>query len=357
MAYTTINKSTSYFNTKLYTGNGSTQSITGVGFQPDWLWIKSRGSTGNHRAHDVVRGVDKQLYPNLTNAEYTYSPNTGVTSFDSDGFSLGNDAGQNTNNETYVAWNWLAGGSQGSSNTDGTINTTYTSANTTSGFSIVSYTGNGTSGATVGHGLGAVPHMIMVKRLDTTGSWQVYHQKAIDTSGDPWTDYMILNSSNAAQDGVNRWNDTAPTTSVFSLGNSTEVNANGGTYVAYVFSEKTGYSKFGSYTGNGNADGTFIYTGFKPSFYMVKQSNVGGEGWFMWDNKRSSSGGTNENDRYLIANSANADGTLGVDCDFLSNGVKTRYAASATNTSGSTYIYMAFGQSLVGSNNVPCTAR
>jgi hypothetical protein len=234
MAYTTINKHTDHFNTVTYTGNGTdNHAITGVGFQPDWTWVKNRNTTASHLLCDVLTGVGKRL---RSDTDGTLSNQAdGLKSFDSDGFTTGTTGSINGNGNSHVAWNWKANG-QGSANSDGTITTTYTSANTTAGFSIVTFTGNGTSGATVGHGLGAVPHMILVKRTDTTGSWQVYHQGAIDTSGDPWTDYMILNLTNAAQDGVNRWNDTAPTTSVFSLGNSTEVNGNGATYVAFVFS-------------------------------------------------------------------------------------------------------------------------
>jgi hypothetical protein len=347
MAYTTINKHTDHFNTKLYTGNNSTQSITGVGFQPDFSWFKSRGTTTYHNLYDAVRGATKIIQSNTNSAEQTFSD--GLTSFDSDGFSLGSRDDTNGASYSMVSWNWKANG-QGSANSDGTITTTYTSANTTAGFSIVTFTGNGTSGATVGHGLGAVPHMLMVKRTDTTGSWQVYHQGAIDTSGDPWTDYMILNSTNAAQDGVNRWNDTAPTTSVFSLGNSTEVNASGGTYVAYVFSEKTGYSKFGSYVGNNNSNGTFVYTGFKPAFIIIKNT-ASGENWTVYDNKRAS---YNPSNVRIHPNLNNAESSS-ADLDLLSNGFKLR--TTGGNCNDGTLIYMAFGQSLVGSNNVPCTAR
>jgi len=356
MAYTTINKHTDYFNTALYQGNDSaSHSITGVGFQPDLTVIKNRSQTADLQWQDSVRGKTGSNYKYIqstgTGAETAQGDNDGLNTFGTDGFTVGftNSGGWNRNPDNYVGWSWKANGS-GSSNTDGSITSTV-SENTTAGFSIVKYTGNGTAGATIGHGLGVVPTCMIVKSVSATEHWQMYHHKMGATK------YIELSSSAAEVTSSDRWNNTAPTSSVFSVGGHTSVNTNGTTYIAYCFAEKTGYSKFGSYTGNGSTDGTFIYTGFKPSFYMVKQANVSGEGWFMWDNKRSSSGGANENDRYLIANSSAADGTLGVDCDFLSNGVKTRYGASATNTSGSTYIYMAFGQSLVGSNNVPCTAR
>ena len=345
MAYTTINKHTDYFNTKLYTGNGSTQSITGVGFQPDWLWIKSRGATGNHRTHDVVRGVDKQLYPNLTNVEYTYSPNTGVTSFDSDGFSLGNDVGQNTNNETYASWNWKAGGT-GSANSNGTISSTV-SANTTAGFSIVSYTGTGAN-ATVGHGLGAAPAFYMVKSRNNAYDWRCYHKSLGNGK------YIDLNGTGGAATNSNAWNDTSPTSTVFSLSTGSTPNANGGTFIAYCFAEKPGFSKFGSYIGDGNADGPFIYTGFKPAMLIIKNyTNGTGDPSIMYDNKRI---GYNPNNNVLEGANNGAEASSDR-IDILSNGFKLRYNWTPINKSDDTYIYMAFGQSLVGSNNIPCTAR
>jgi hypothetical protein len=348
MAYTTINKSTDYFNTKLYTGTGATRSITGIGFQPDWIWTKGRSgtySTESHKLYDAVRGTTKELRSDVNNAESTNSG--GVTSFDSDGYGLGAGGGVNGASTTYVSWNWLANG-QGSANSDGTITTTYTSANTTAGFSIVTYTGNGTSGATIGHGLGAVPNVIMVKRRDTTGRWQVYHS---GTSSSPQEKYLFLDGNEAQQDGTNRWNDTAPTSSVFSLGNSTEVNANSGTYVAYCFTEKTGYSKFGVYTGNNSTDGTFVYTGFKPTWGLFKNKSIAGN-WILYDVKRDP---YNVMNTRLFPDTSNADDT-GNNIDFLSNGFKHRTTGSGTNGSHN-YVYLAFGQSLVGSNNVPCTAR
>jgi hypothetical protein len=344
MAYTTINKSTDYFNTKLYTGTGSTQSITGVGFQPDYTVIKQRSGTEWHENFDVVRGTNKQIYWNETNAEGTDSNK--VTSFDSDGFSLGTANGVNQSSATYVSWNWKAGGTA-SSNSDGSITSTV-SVNQTAGFSIVSYTGNATSGGTVGHGLGAVPKVIMVKRRDTTGRWQVYH---FGTSASPQDKYLFLDGNEAQQDGTNRWNDTAPTSSVFSLGNSTEVNASGGTYVAYCFAEKTGYSKFGVYTGNNSTNGTFIYTGFKPTWGLFKNKSIAGN-WILYDVKRDPHNVMNTR---LFPDTSNADDT-GNNIDFLSNGFKHRTTGSGTNGSHN-YVYLAFGQSLVGSNNVPCTAR
>ena len=331
MAYTTIDNPADYFNTVLYTGNGGTQSITGVGFQPDWLFIKSRGSTGNGRIHDVVRGVDKQLYTSLTNAEYTYSPNTGVTSFDSDGFSLGSDIGQNTNTETYVAWNWLAGGSA-SSNSDGSI-TSSVSANTTAGFSIVTYTGTGSS-ATIGHGLSSTPQVVLIKCRSDATNWHMYHSSV--TTAD--NQVMYLDLTNALSTLTTSSFDVSEfSSSVFGLNTNDAVNGSGRTYVAYCFAEKQGYSKFGSYTGNGDADGTFIYTGFKPAWVLVKKTD-GANAWHLFDNKRNT---FNPNDRGLFPNTSDAENT-GNGIDFLSNGFKFRSTDGGYNNGG--YLYMVFAE-------------
>ena len=355
MAYTTINKSTDYFNTKLYTGDGtSSNAITGVGFQPDWLWIKNRTDNGtSHVLTDSLTFSDRRK-SDTNGADET---NNRVGSYDSDGFTLNSSSSQvNASSKNYAAWNWLANGS-GSANTDGTISSTV-SANTTAGFSIVTYTGNATSGATIGHGLGAVPKMYMVKRRDTTGRWQVYHV-GLDSSS-PEDKYIFLDGTETVQDATNRWNDTAPTSSVFSLGNSTEVNASGGTYVAYCFAEKTGYSKFGKYTGNNNASGPFIYTGFKPAFVMLKSITAGNaQNWYMYDNKRDGYNGSTDGYmlRPLWASSSNSEASVGnYKFDIYSNGFKIRETGNQTNGASNEYLYMAFGQSLVGSNNVPCTA-
>jgi len=245
-----------------------------------------------------------------------------------------------------ASWNWKAGTGQGSSNTDGSINTTYTSVNTTAGFSISTYTGTG-SNATVGHGLGSVPKMIIVKRTSATDVWRVYHGSIGATK------HLVLNTTAGDASGSNVWNDTAPTSSVFSISTDSAVNASGATYVAYCFAEKTGYSKFGSYVGNGNADGTFVYTGFKPAFVIVKCTSTTGNNWVMIDNKRL---GYNVDNNRIYADLSNAEDTTDV-VDLVSNGFKHRFTGGTSNGSGISYIYMAFGQSLVGSNNVPCTAR
>ena len=345
MAYTTVPKSTAYFNTKLYSGNGGTQTITGVGFQPDWTWIKNRNAGEHHVLTDVVRGANKQLRTNGNNAQGTLT--TQLTAFTSDGFSVGAGSEVNNGSQTYASWNWKANG-LGSSNTDGSINSIYTSASTTSGFSIVNYTGNGTAGATVGHGLGKEVKTIIIKKYNTTSDW-VY-----GSSGMGFTKYMNLNSTSAESTYSGMFNNIAPTSSVFTLGADGQVNASGGTYIAYCFAEIPGFSKFGLYEGTGNADGPFVYTGFKPSFVMIKAKGQT-ESWYINDNKRP---GYNTNNYYLNPNTNSAEGTsTTLATGLLSNGFKPFNSDTSMNTSGQGYVYMAFGQTLVGTNNVPATAR
>ena len=309
MAYITFQPS-DYFNTKLYTGNGSTQSITGVGFQPDWCWIKGRGSSAyDHQLFDAVRGATKAIASNDNAAEATYS--NSLTSFDSDGFSLGDFARTNSNGDNKVSWNWRAGGGQGSSNTDGTINTTYTSVNTTSGFSICKWTGTGSAG-TIGHGLGAVPKMILMKKLSSNVGWVVYHHIVGANK------YLRLNTTDAEATDTNMFNNTTPTSSVFSLGTDSDNNGSGATYIAYCFTEKKGYSKIGSFTGNGSTDGPFVYTGFKPAWVMIKASSRSTDNWVIVDSKRST---LNPADDALLANT-NGGTDTGYKRDFLSNGFK-----------------------------------
>jgi len=357
MAYTTINKSTDYFSSDLWSGNSSTQSINvGKNFSSNGslIWIKGRNSSGfAHRFIDSVRGKEKLLASNSTDAEFTESGD-GIASYSSTGFNL-QFSSQNDYNESggnYVGWNWLAGSSPtGSSNTDGSINTTYTSANTTAGFSISKYTGTGAN-ATVGHGLGVAPAMIIIKDLsESSYDWMIYHQSLGATK------YIRLNLTNA--EGTSSvWQNTAPTNQVFSVvSNSSDVNKSGNNFIAYCFAEKTGYSNFGSYTGNGSTDGTFVYTGFKPAFFMIKRTDGSGDKWRMWDNKRSP---FNLVDDSLACNETSAEyDDTSVSLDFLSNGCKMKMSGGgAGNGSGETYIYMAFAEApLVGSNNVPCTAR
>jgi len=346
MAYTTIDKPTDYFNTVIWTGNGSTQSITGVGFQPDWTWIKHRNGTGWHSLYDVIRGATKSIYTNRTDTEGTYA--SSLTSFDSDGFSLGNNGDVNGSTRTYVGWNWLAGGTA-SSNTDGSI-TSSVSANTTAGFSIVSYTGNATAGATVGHGLGVKPSMMIIKTRESAGNWVVFH------GTQPATKYIELNNTGALGTSTAPFNDTEPTSSVFTLGTWSNTNDNGNGMIAYCFAEKKGFSKFGSYEGNGNSDGTFVYTGFKPAFVITKRADTGGDNWHILDNKRDID---NPAEEVISANADTAEGTTSTSfIDFLSNGFKCRGTGSSINTSGLTYVYIAFAENpFVTSGGIPTTAR
>ena len=349
MAYTAISKSTDYFNSKLYTGTTNAQSLTGVGFQPDMTWIKVRNDTAYHVIQDAVRGATgTDTYSLITNAEAGDNTDA-ITSFNSDGFTVGTDANDrsNQNGKNHVAWNWRAGAGAGSSNTDGSINTTSTSVNTTGGFSICKYTGTGAN-ATVGHGLGAAPKMIITKSITHTSNWGVYH-KSIGANK-----MLNLNSSAAEATNNGYFNDTDPTTTVFSLGDEgNDTNGSGKGYIAYCFAEKTGFSKFGKYTGNGSADGTYVHLGFQPAFILFKIYNSTSN-WRIFDNKRI---GYNVDNNPVYPNVNNAEGTED-NIDLLSNGFKCRTTDGALNGSGNNYIYAAFAaHPTVGSNNVSSKAR
>ena len=350
MAYTTIDKSSDYFNTKLTTGTGSSQAVTGVGFQPDWVWGKRRDSSGHNSLFDSVRGITKGLESNQTGAEFTSTDY--YSSFDSDGFTIASGAGGagNGSGQTAVQWCWL-GANGTASNSDGSITSTV-SANTTAGFSIVRYTGTG-SNATIGHGLGAVPHMYIARNITDTEQWTTYHV-GMDTSS-PEDYHMRLNTSDARVDEAAVWNDTAPTSSVFSVGDSGAPNGSNDNHIAYCFAEKKGYSKFGSYTGNGNADGTFVYTGFKPAFLMVKRTDASGHYWHIYDNKREP---FNPVGKVLYPNRSDAEYAGSNRPDLLSNGFKNRSGNTDINASGGNYIYMAFAENpFVTSTGIPTTAR
>jgi hypothetical protein len=341
MAYTTINKPSEYFNTKLYTGNGATQSITGVGFQPDWIWIKRRNASEHHCLEDVLRGAGYSVRTSGADAQQYRS--TDITSFDSDGFSLGSNGEVNINSGTFVSWNWLANGA-GVSNTDGDVTATV-SANQTSGFSIVKYV-NPASGSpfTVGHGLGSPPKMVITKNISTSQTWGVWH------TGIGFGNYIRLDSS-AASSAANLVTATSNTTfSTYQNHHST-----GNEIIAYCFAEKKGFSKFGSYTGNGNADGTFVYTGFKPAYVLTKRT----DGSYIWSITDGVRNPYNPTSLSLQTEYADAEsGWSPLELDFLSNGFKLRTSSAQKNGSGSPFIYMAFAeQPLVGTNNIPATAR
>jgi hypothetical protein len=351
MPFSNIDKPSSYFNTKLYTGTGTTNAITGVGHKPNLLWAKIRGNTYDYRLIDSVRGTSSKLFSNTTGAEVTNTTNDNLVSFDTDGFTFGTTGGTNGTNEngsSFVAWSWRGSDSSAVSNTSGTITSTV-SANTTSGFSIVSYTGNGTSGATVGHGLGVAPRMIILKyRNSGSYEWLIQHASIGNTVA------LFFNTASTSASST-YWNNTSPTSSVFTLGSSAALNDSGGTFIAYCFAEIKGYSKFGSYTGNGSTDGTFVYTGFKPAFVLMKVSSTT-DGWLLMDNKRDV---YNQVINQLEPSASNAasDNTARA-MDFLSNGFKFRSNNTQNNQSGATYIYMAFAENpFVSSKGIPTTAR
>ena len=341
MAYTTIDKPTDYFNTVLYTGNNSTQSITGVGFQPDWVWLKSRSDAGEHTLYDSVRGATKRLDSADNGAEDTVT--NGLTSFDSDGFSLG--AGGNENSaSSLVSWNWLASNTT-ASNTDGSITSTV-SANTTAGFSIVSWTGTG-SAATIGHGLGVQPQIVFVKNRTDTASWNIYTVVGGGGKG------LFLNENNAFDSDTSYFNNGTASTTTFPVGTANTANGSSDNMIAYCFANVKGYSKIGSYTGNGNADGPFIYTGFKPAWFLIKKTSAN-EDWELFDNKRL---GYNVDNNNVVPNTTSAEATTDR-LDIVSNGIKFRTSSGSANSSGATYLYVAFAESpFVTSTGIPTTAR
>lgn len=338
-----ITKPNQHFDATLYTGTGSNGlAVTNGGFQPDLIWLKSRNNTYYHNLLDSVRGAGVRLFSNLTDAE---SDNDCQSSFDSNGFTLNADSGGvNNSTTTYVAWQWKGGGTA-VTNTSGTI-TSQVSANPTAGFSIVAWTGNGSNSATVGHGLGAVPAMIICKERSASGEyWHVKHKNLTSTYN------LFLNVSNAETsaasvgDGVLGDLNSSTTfgfATAGSPGNVVAVNENGVTNIAYCWAEISGYSKFGSFTGNGSTDGPFVYLGFRPAFLMIKRTNSG-DSWFMYDNKREP---FNTNDSYINANTSSAEDTNNntIPIDFVSNGFKNRGTSTGINGNGSTYIYMAFAE-------------
>ena len=340
MAYTTIDDPEAYFQVKTYTGNsdhyetGDSQAITFDGdedMSPDLVWIKSRtqggtGYNGNHVVFDSVRGTTKRIAPSTTEAELTQS---GVTAFGSDGFTVGPYDMMNSDGDAFVAYCWKE--------------------SATAGFDILTYTGNATN-RTIAHNLSAVPQVVIVKRRDAVTAWSSLHLNGVGS------DYrMVLNDTAAKEDDATFWQDTDPTSSVFSLGTSSSTNVNTGTYVAYCFAEKQGYSKFGNYTGNGNADGAFVYTGFRPAYVMIKRTDSANS-WMIYDAKRNP---INLADNPLYAEGNDAEGTSSAaSLDFLSNGFKLRGTGSAINASGASMIYMCFAEApFVNSNGVPCNAR
>ena len=355
MAYTTIDDGSAYFHAQLFTGNDATdRAITNDAnagdFKPDWLWLKNRDSASTNMTFDSSRLTSSEatlsLRANATNAEADKVDVFG--GFETDGFTVdGSDSDTNSNGHKFVAWQWKANGGTTASNTAGDITTTV-QANTTAGFSIFTYTGTGTDGDTIGHGLGAVPNWIWIKARSIANDQTIYH--SANTSA-PETEFLAMQGTDATSDSSTRWSETAPTSTLITLGNNAGVNGNTYTYVGYAFAEKQGYSKFGKYTGNNDADGTFVYTGFKPAWLMVKRSSAV-QGWLIWDSKRAS---VNTASAPLTANETSSEDTP--EADLLSNGFKLRTADTSNNAS-STYIYMAFAEHpFVSSEGVPTTAR
>ena len=342
-AYTTIDDAGAFFNPILYTGTGSSLALTGVGFQPDFTWIKNRDAADFYVLTDAVRGVTKYIESNDSVAQVTNVES--LKSFDADGFTVGTQAEVNTNTEKYVSWNWKAGTTSGISGGD--ITPSAYSINTTSGFGVYLYTGNGSSTQTIAHGLGVVPTLVMVESTTLVENWAVYHQSTGNTIR------MTLNTGGTTSVNTDTWQDTTPTSTVFTIGSNSRVNTNTETYVAYVFADVSGYSKMGSYSGNGNADGPFVYTGFRPAFLMLKDSQTSAA-WRMFDDKRE---GFNVENDDLEANTTAVEGT-DANLDILSNGFKIRRSVGGLNTAGYKNLYMAFAEfPIVSSNDVPVVAR
>ena len=355
MAYTTIDKSSDYFNIVLYTGTGNAQTISGVGFQPDWLWQKSRSASQDPRSFDVVRGGSKLIYPSLTNAEATDAQL--ITSFNADGFTMGTSGSNaNDNTVTYVAWNWLAGTSftnDASGTGIGSIDSTG-KVNDTAGFSICSYTGTGSNG-TVKHGLSTAPKMIIFKNRNTVTNWDVFHGSLANTQR------LFLDESGAATTAANAFNSTSPTTAVFSVGTADNTNKSSSPMIAYCFSEIKGYSKISKYKGNGAAsDNTFIYCGFKPRFILHKNADAN-ENWILWDSPRNTAVNSNGNPTQVIfePNSSGAENNASARAiDLLSNGFKIRGNNANYGGNNTNYIFMAFAENpFTTSTGIPTPAR
>ena len=335
-----------FFKPLLYTGNGSTQTISGAGFQPDFTWIKGDNSE-YHRVYDSVRGATKEIYPNANLGEGTNA--NSLTSWNADGFAVGTETGVNTNTDDYSAWNWKAGTTSGLSG--GTITPSAYSINTTSGVGIYQYAGTSSNG-TIAHGLGTAPECVIVKKFSAADSWWVYHQ------GTGAGKYMVLDTTVAPVTNSSAWNDSAPTDTLIHLGTAGNTNSSSGspTYIMYAFAPVKGFSSFGKYYGNNNDDGPFIYTGFRPAFLMVKQSNDVGD-WLIMDDKRV---GYNPDNNYFKANATSASQGAANKCDILSNGFKPRSSGAGHDLNGAsdTYNYMAFAEfPMVSSNSKAGTAR
>ena len=349
MAYTTINKPTVYFDTRLYTGTGAENVVSDLGFNPDFAWFKKRSATEHHFVYDQVRGALKKLATSNTNAEGTETET--LKSFGTNGYTLGTSAEVNGGSTTYASWNWKAGTTSGLSG--GTITPTSYSISAATGFGIYKYTGTGSAG-TIAHGLGTPPRFIMVKKTSGTADWAIYYNPSAGINNQQ-NRAMGFNTSGFSTNSA-YWNGTAATSSVFSIGTQNDVNQSSETYIAYAFADVTGYQKFCGWYVNANADGPFIYTGFKPAFFLMFNINNSGR-YMIADNKRNP---FNEKDKKLSPHNTNAEATTGdIACDFLSNGIKVR--GSGTSDVNHTNLNMMYGLAIaaepfVGSNNIAATA-
>ena len=351
MSYTDIDDSSVHFQTTLYTGNGGTLAVTNDGnsdLQPDWVWTKKRSDTSHHALVDSSRGATKQIYTNLTAAEETVS---GVTAFNTDGFTLGSNGTANLNGATFVGWQWKANGGTTASNTTGSVTSTV-QVNSDAGFSIVTFDSASSGNFSVGHGLGVQPAMIITKNREGTGQWYTWHQHL--TGGTSNTSYLLsLNRTDAEESFANAWG-AGVTSSVFGMQSGNTATASND-YIAYCFAEKQGYSKFGKYVGNGNANGAFVYTGFKPAVVILKNYANGGYNWWIMDSKRNS---YNPMIKYIFPNTTNAEETLSaLPMDFVSNGFKFRTNNTGINGNGHSYIFAAFAENPFVAGGVPTTAR
>ena len=354
MAYTTISKSSLHFTPELYVGTGSSRTISTLNFQPDWVWIKNRGTNDRHSLFDAVRAAPNMLTSNANEAQ-SAQPSE-LTAFNANGFTVNNATSVNGSSANYVSWNWKAGTTSGIA-TDGntTITPTGYSFNQTSGFSIIGYTGNGVDGAYLPHGLGKTPKVMIVKRLVDTGwDWYIYHASMGNQK------YIQLNTTNGISSTNGMWYSYTPTSVNMRMSNDAQIGASGKNYIMYCFAEIQGFSKFSQYVGNGNADGTFVYTGFKPAWVMIK-SRGSGQGWCMKTAKANNVVNGNVNNNFLQANNTNVENTstdssFGI--DMVSNGFKLRNTDGIMNTNGENYIYMAFAEEpLISTNGIPATAR
>jgi hypothetical protein len=352
MAYSDIKDPSAHFQAKIYTGTGASHNITNDGpsdLQPDWVWVKNRGTTNGtgyqHQTYDSSRGVTKKLLPSGNQAESTDT--NSLTAFNSNGYTSGSNVGINESNVGHVAMQWKANGGTTSSNTDGDITSTV-QANQDAGFSIVTYTGNTSNNQTVGHGLGSVPSVIIIRNRTRVEDWRLNHQSLNSGTG-----MIRLNSSDAYNTTGTTLMNVAPTSSVFNISTDWSVNGNY-PFVAFCFAEKQGYSKFGTYVGNGNENGPFAYTGFKPAFLIMKETSSAGGNWVMFDNKRDP---YNVTKHRMFPNLINGDNTTRNYIDLLSNGFKMRNTDADHNQSGETMIYMAFAEHPFVAGGVPTTAR